>query len=552
MSNPFTEEKKDAMQELISGTVYAFSHSYAIAFTQALVNHLRKGGTKRRSSMVQPEGLKLFAAPDPTEIIYAGWMEKKGAWNKGWKKRWFVCYNKDKNFIVSYYASETNLKKAKGEILLDGYSVTDDLSDAERKDCESSKESTNSCLKLTCGPASKRRSWFVRADSAESIDKFREPLKNACKKARAGFTAGDPVEGAAFEAAYNDVRFAMSLPPSPAGGTESECLGGLVAEVVINEVMGEVFDAFPNDMKGRAMRSGAEKAMDTAITASVGAAWQAAKGVAAKGRDSMESGIKGVLGPIQEAESMLYEKIGSLVEAVTEPAIEAVKGSVVVPMVDGVLAPISAGYQTALKVWARIARQIVEQTKGNASDLDSACAVGYREYWNDKAVDEACAGLEAALGAMGEVLADFPALELVLQLKDGMYNLISRGIATLQANINTGSTPDEAYTLTLSHAVSDSKLLFSVSLQTIVAAIAMPLFNTACKEPVVELAQPIEEQIPEAVVKFVSVSALIEGCMDSMMDSLIQSCVKEPAFAELEKLHLLEGELARDRDYGDR
>jgi hypothetical protein len=455
MENPFTEEKKEAMQECISSTVQGFITSYTLSFGAALVDDLREGGSKKRSSMSMPSGLRLVSAPDPSEIVCEGFLEKKGAWMRNWKKRWFMCYNKDKNFVISYYTSQTNLKKAKGEILLDGYTVTTDLTEDEKKECGEFG------LKMTCGEHSKRRTWFIRGTSQEDVEKFLPAVKNACKKARPAFKIGDKVEGAAFQAAYADTRFDKGLSPSLPGGSEEECFGGLVAEIVNVEVMGEVFDGFPEGLQGRTMKNVAEKAMFAAIGAAVGAAWSATKGVAKSGRPAMESGIKATLKPIQEAEQMLYGKIGEATSTITDPAVETMKETRISPLVEKVVGPVSDAFQVAIQVWTEIAKDVVAQTNGNADDLDAACNAGYKKYWTSSKIEESCSMLDATLYGMEEILGDFPADDLVLQLRDSMHHLISRGISTLQANIKTGSTPDEAYALTRGFVVHDANLMFS-------------------------------------------------------------------------------------------
>jgi len=537
MENPFTDEKKEAMQEAIQSTVQSFVLSYTQSFGAALVESLREGGSKRRTSTTMPTGLRLVDAPDPTEVICEGFLEKKGAIMKNWKKRWFVCSNKDKNFVISYYASQTNLKKAKGEILLDGYSATSDLTEDETKDIGEFG------IKMTCGPTSKRRVWYLRCPTKEDVDKFMPAIKNACKKAKAAFKAGDPVEGAAFQSAYNSVREEKGLGPKLPGGSEGECLGGLITEVVTTEVMGEVFEGFPDTMQGRVAKTGASKAMDVAITAAVGAAWAAAKGASASARPAIESGIKAALGPIVEAEQMLFGKIGEAVSAVTDPAMETVKGKTITPLVGKALAPIASGFLAALRVWATLAKKIVTQVNANAGDLQSSCNEGYRDMWRDTKIDEACAVLLAALEGMGDALGDFPASDIVLQAKDSFFHLLSRGIATLQANIQTGSTPDEAYTLTLGHAVNDAGLMFADVITAILSGVVMPSFNAIVKEPVVEAAAPIDDLIPEPVKAFLSLGALIEGCLDSIVETAIGSVIDEVSGPELEKIKALEAEL---------
>ena len=198
----------------------------------------------------------------------------------------------------------------------------------------------------------------------------------------------------------------------------------------------------------------------------------------------------------------------------------------------------------ALRVWSAIAKTIVKQVTANAGDLESACNEGYKEMWRDTSIDEVCALLDAVMYGMEDVLGDFPAADIVLQLKDGIMHLLGRGIATLQANIKTGSTPDEAYTLTLGHAVNDAGLMFSDLIKAVISGVVMQPFNALVKEPVVEVAAPIDEQIPEPVKAFLSLGALIEGCLDSMVDTAIDSVVGEPSGPELAKIKALEEELA--------
>jgi hypothetical protein len=72
-----------------------------------------------------------------------------------------------------------------------------------------------------------------------------------------------------------------------------------------------------------------------------------------------------------------------------------------------------------------------------------------------------------------------------------------------------------------------------------VSGVVMPPFNTLVKAQVVELAAPIDELIPEPVKAFLSLGALIEGCLDSMIENVIDSVVAEPSVAEKEKIAAL-------------
>ena len=86
--------------------------------------------------------------------------------------------------------------------------------------------------------------------------------------------------------------------------------------------------------------------------------------------------------------------------------------------------------------------------------------------------------------------------------------------------------------------------MFSDLIKAVISGVVMPPFNALVKEPVVEAAAPIDEQIPEPVKAFLSLGALIEGCLDSMVDTAIDSVVGEPSGPELAKIKALEEELA--------
>ena len=86
-----------------------------------LAAHESAEGTAEGDALLN-KWLKLLedVAPEkPVSEIRNGWMEKKGGFMSGWKKRWFVATNKADNFAIVYFASEEDArdpKKKKGMI----------------------------------------------------------------------------------------------------------------------------------------------------------------------------------------------------------------------------------------------------------------------------------------------------------------------------------------------------------------------------------------------------------------------------------------------------
>ena len=205
----------------------------------------------------------------------------------------------------------------------------------------------------------------------------------------------------------------------------------------------------------------------------------------------------------------------------------------------------------AVRVWAAIARRIAEKVRADASVLASACIEGESEYWWDTRIDEACAKLESALGAVDDALGGFPTADLLAHLKGGLRLLMGRGVSTLQSNIRTGSTPDEAYNLVLSQLVRDAIIMFVDMVKAIVSAVVMPAFIDAVKLQVIELAEPVENMIPDAFKSYLSLGVVIDSCLDSAVGAAIESAIEEPIAPEKKQLEALEVELKKQQGQGE-
>ena len=95
----------------------------------------------------------------------------------------------------------------------------------------------------------------------------------------------------------------------------------------------------------------------------------------------------------------------------------------------------------------------------------------------------------------------------------------------------------------LGQVCNDSKLMFGDMVKALITAVVMPPFDEAVKGPAADLVAPIEELIPEPVKAFLSLVALVEGCLDQMVNTVIDSVVSEPVGPEQDKIAALEAGL---------
>eukprot|EP01084_Bolivina_argentea_P125209 221865_1 len=104
-----------------------------------------------------------YIMPDKNEIIFQGWLLKKGKYHKDYKKRWFVLFH---NNILAYYEKPEHAKNgnkaALGEISL--YNVT--------KIVEKAREDKNVGKKYKFELVSKDRTFVLKSEDPQPYEKW--------------------------------------------------------------------------------------------------------------------------------------------------------------------------------------------------------------------------------------------------------------------------------------------------------------------------------------------------------------------------------------------
>lgn len=535
-SNPLSEEKLAEIQEIVSNTLKTFCTTYGLKFTAGLVDAAREAAPARRRSNYAPQGLQLIAAEVPSEPLHAGMFEKRGDFIKNWKTRWFVFNNKKDNFTVTYFTDE-KMSKKKGDICLDGYTAL--LFDDDAKAAHGDHG-----VMLVCKG---RRTWFIRGENAEVVATALVHFQNASKKARPAFKEGDKIEGAAFAAAYTATRQELEIEPvqkQPAG-SEAEALGDMLTSLVMTKVVKDILDAIPEGMGGDAKRKLVNTGVGKVIAAAVKAVWETGKALLRQGRKALEAGIKSAIKPIMDAEKFVLDKISASCKSTIEPAIEKVMGGSGQKIVAAVCSPIKNLYLAAIKCWAEIAKVFTKTVSADGTSLDAAEMTANKAVWAGAEVFKS--GSDALLGALsglGDLLAEFDPTDFVSNVLDGVVNMMLKGVATMKVTITSGSTPDEAYALTLKRMVGDSKIMFADAVRGQVVSILEFPFNTLVRAPCLELAAPMDELIPEPVKAFMSISALMEKMFDATIESSAEALASPLTAPEEASIDALENELA--------
>lgn len=227
---------------------------------------------------------------DPV-VVFTGYITKRGALIKNWKKRYFVIKS---NGACDYFAKEGEAKP-KGSIVLEGYIVNSE----PKTDIFAGKDHFFTCEHYDDG----KRVWYLHVESAEEKVKAVASFTQAVRVAQ-GYVNPDKVAGAAFKKAYASLRHAYGLISKNPRGTEEEALGDLLYDRLYQVVVSDVV----RDLQGPA-KSVAIKAAKTLTSGLVSVSWKALDEAAGKVRPTVEETLKKAMAPFVENENKLKEKI---------------------------------------------------------------------------------------------------------------------------------------------------------------------------------------------------------------------------------------------------
>merc|ERR1712196_362904 len=118
-----------------------------------------------------------------------------------------------------------------------------------------------------------------------------------------------------------------------------------------------------------------------------------------------------------------------------------------------------------------------------------------------------------------------------------MQILIKKGIATMVNAI-------EADTETLAKVIHDAKKFVADTMKSVLTALIKPQFDAEVKPLCMEPIAPVDEAIPEPVKAFITMEAVVEGVLDSCIDTAVSGIVDPIAEAEVSKIDELSTSLA--------
>eukprot|EP00297_Palpitomonas_bilix_P009011 CAMPEP_0113903322 /NCGR_PEP_ID=MMETSP0780_2-20120614/22449_1 /TAXON_ID=652834 /ORGANISM="Palpitomonas bilix" /LENGTH=536 /DNA_ID=CAMNT_0000896441 /DNA_START=8 /DNA_END=1618 /DNA_ORIENTATION=+ /assembly_acc=CAM_ASM_000599 len=502
-----------------------FVPTYILAYKSALIAKVEADQNKSKSSGAKRE---LLSRPDPTENVWAGWATKEGGFIHNWKRRWFVMRA---NYEVDYYVAipdEGAPAKKKGVINVSGYRVH-----------ENTSKGKPNCIELH---HPNRRCYFIYAENEEEKAEMVEAFKLACRKCKPPENP-DKVAGKAFSKAYEKTRLYYRYYDSwRMEGTESEMLGKLVARILDDTVMEDIYRGMPlsgSPFKG-IVKKAANKTINAVTISAVGAGWKKAAEEVTNLRPKLEKPLADAIGPVYKAKNDLKEKFKEKVTSAMEPVISSMVRPVVGKVFEVMMYPVINAYEKLINSFMEMAN---EHAPKMADPSNFGTELHYMEHetsktWSkyNKPATSIIKVVEAALAFIHEFVKDIHPHELVDPVMDALVKIMGDAVYTLshcllEDKMEYGAAVDKVR----KEFIHDSKLdIISIFLN-----LMLTLIMTNFKKEVVPLIEeplkPLEDAIPGPVKEFLDLDTVVEEFLDETMIALIKSAVNPPCKEELEK-----------------
>jgi len=483
---------QERVKQIIADAMVEFGKGYAIGYVKAVVRKIKEETEGKERVPVY-----LLVKPPEPEIFKQGWLTKKGAVVKNWKKRWFVV---DKNYRIAYYKGEHDheidpktkkpKKKPQGDFSCYGYKVKKD-------DDKESKEHTLK-LKPYWDDDYAKRTYYVQCAGKEDYDSWKKMFQECC------YNAGnpmhkDPVRRAAFEAAYIAMENYWYFYPT---GAEGDMLAYVVFRRIERLVLNDTYNTIPNNPLRYKIIDKIRSTVGGLIAPPVDAAWKAATAAVDKIEQPTEDGIRKVVGPLFDAIKKMKD------------AVQAKFQEKVVPVISALMAPVAEKLMPKICLpFIKAQKDLIEEFVKHGADESRG---SWHLYWDlRKRENEYDTVLEVAR----LLLDEWELNNLPSNIMDSCFGLLEG------ARFNYKQKDDKKMEVTCTKLLHDCLVEQHRILTWLVELLVLKPFNEKFGAVVDELCGPLEELIPEPVKEFLSPSDVIKEMASKAMASAIQAVI---------------------------
>lgn len=541
------QQIEDIAQEFLQEFTLAYNTAYGVEYTKLTLKEIDAESFAEEKPAYQLMHRPWDSIKNPLKM---GYLSKKGAVVKNWKKRYFVV---NPDYSIDYFENEEAYEKGfkpKGTIFPCGYEVNGNLDEimAERlknlaKLMKVDEKEVGAPEKLpehTFEVAhSRRRSYLITAENDEDKSAWIETFKVCCRKAE-GLKSEDPVGRAAFKVALWKTYWRYRVE-----GTEEQVLSDILVDRINCRVMSEVYAEIRGGwtMKQK-IREQVVKTLDSLVMAMVIPSWKGMQESSQQMKKVLEPTIndkKDELAAVQRKVMWdLSELLKSTLEKVLKDMEETMK-----EMADLLRRRMEQGLAELRKIFIMKVDEVIEQAK-NTNEIEAALPSFFQT------LDRAPRSLSVLYDALvcirfvstlrekfdqrinklnGHLVTDIGSDKLAQLLDSAMFTFEERfneGISGTDAKAN-GETAADIMKVVKEEVLlkydEDQKIVLVEYLMESMLCMLVPHTHNLTDQVCKPMIKPVESSIPDPLRQAISLSDKYDTYVEtSLRDAIKKVC----------------------------
>lgn len=538
------QQIEDIAEEFLKEFTIAYNTAYGVEYTKKTLKEIDAESFAEEKPVYQLSHRPWDSFKHPIKM---GYLTKKGAVVKNWKRRYFVV---NPDYSVDYFENEEAFEKGfkpKGTIFPCGYEVNANIDETMAEKLKNVAKAMGVDEKEAGSPEklpehtfevghSRRRSYLITAENEESKKEWVETFKVSCRKAD-GLKSEDPVGRAAFKTAIWKTYWRHRV-----GGTEEQVLSDILVDRINYRVMTSVYADIPGGwtMKQK-IREQVVKTLDSLVMAMVIPSWKGMQESSQQMKGVLEPTIKGKKDELAAAQRKVMWDLSELLKSTMEKVMSDMEDTMK-EIVELLKPKMEQGFVELRKIFIKHVDEVIEEAK-NTNEIESSLKSFFKklDYAPRSGLWDAvsCTVHASELREYDKRINKLNEYVVVDVGRDKLAQFLDAAIYTFEERFNEGVSGTDAMTngQTASDVMkvvkeevllkydADQKVELDEYLMEAMMCMLVPHTHSLTDEVCKPMIKPVEESIPKPLKQALSLSDKYDTYVEtSIRDTIKKVC----------------------------
>ncbi|XP_073242754.1 PH domain-containing protein DDB_G0267786-like [Porites lutea] len=540
------QQIEDIAEEFLKEFTIAYNTAYGVEYTKKTLKEIDADSFAEEKPVY-----KLSHRPWDTfkSPLRMGYLTKKGAVVKNWKRRYFVA---KADYSVDYYESEEAYEKGfkpKGTIFPCGYEVNANVDETMAERLKNLAKMMGVDENEVGAPEKlpehtfevghdRRRSYLITAENEEDKQAWVETFKICCRKAK-GLKSEDPVGRAAFKTAIWKTYWRHRVT-----GTEEQVLSDILVDRINYRVMTSVYYEIKGGWTMRQkIREQVVKTLDSLVMAMVIPSWKGMQESSQQMKTVLEPTIKDKKDELAAVQRKVMWDLSELLKSAMEKFLTDMKDTMK-EIVELLKPKMEQGLTELRKIFIKTVDKVIEEAE-STNEVEASLpsffkTLDYVPRSASKLYDAVkCVASASDLRKYddrinklnGYIVRDIGSDALAQLLDSAMFTFEERfneGITGTDANTN-GQTAADVMKVVKEEVLLkfdvDKKVALDEYLMSALMSMLVPHTHSLADEVCKPMIKPVEQSIPDPLRQAISLSDKYDTYVEtSIRDTIKKVC----------------------------